>query len=154
MSTGGKKALGVDLAKSLAGLTALAAGITALGKTTGILDQMQRDHTVLSSIAFGLAILAGFGSNRIEALSVVLTSQSARDAVLPVALRGHDLEDPFVVDALERWASGQAASILAGIFLVAAIVMLVAVLPALAMGRRPAAAAAAEPLERTQGSLP
>ncbi|MGH2466629.1 MAG: hypothetical protein ACRDGL_02715, partial [Candidatus Limnocylindrales bacterium] len=85
-------------------------------------------------LAIGLAVLAGFGSNRIQALSVVLTDQAARNAILPAALQGHDLHDPFVVDVLERWAAGQAAGILAGIFLVAAVVMLVAVVPALAMG--------------------
>ena len=87
----------------------------------------------------GLAILTGLGSSRIEALSVVLTDQAARDAVLPPALHGRPLQDPFVVDALETWAAGQAAGILAGLMAVAAIVMLVAILPAVAM--RPRAAA-------------
>ena len=73
------------------------------------------------------------------ALSVVLTDQAARDAVLPPALHGRPLQDPFVVDALETWAAGQAAGILAGLMAVAAIVMLVAILPAVAM--RPRAAA-------------
>ena len=58
----------------------------------------------------GLAILTGFGSNRIEALSVVLTDQVARDAVLPPDLQGRPLQDPFVVDALETWAAGEAAA--------------------------------------------
>lgn len=83
----------------------------------------------------GLAILTGFGSNRIEALSVVLTDQVARDAVLPPDLQGRPLQDPFVVAALETWAAGQAAQILAGLMVVAALVMLVAVVPALAMRR-------------------
>jgi MFS family permease len=81
----------------------------------------------------GLAILTGFGSNRIEALSVVLTDQAARDAVLPLDLQGRPLQDPFVVDALETWAAGEAAHILAGLMAVAAAVMLVAIVPALAM---------------------
>ena len=83
----------------------------------------------------GLAILTAFGSNRIESLTVVLTDQAARDAVLPVALRGRPLVDAFVVDALEAWASGEAAQILAGLMAVAALVMLVAIVPALAMRR-------------------
>lgn len=83
----------------------------------------------------GLAILTGFGSNRIEALSVVLTDQVARDAVLAPDLQGRPLQDPFVVAALETWAAGQAAQILAGLMVVAALVMLVAVVPALAMRR-------------------
>ena len=83
----------------------------------------------------GLAILTGLGSNRIEALSVVLTDQVARDAVLPLDLQGRPLQDPFVVDALETWAAGEAAQILAGLMAVAALVMIVAVVPALAMRR-------------------
>ncbi len=89
----------------------------------------------------GLAILTGLGSNRIEALSVVLTDQAARDAVLPLDLQGRPLQDPFVVDALETWAAGEAAQILAGLMAVAAVVMLAAIVPALAMRRgRPVSA--------------
>ncbi len=55
----------------------------------------------------------------------------------PPALRGRALADPLVVDALETWASAQAASILAGLFLVAAVVLLVAVVPTLLMGAAP-----------------
>jgi len=63
--------------------------------------------------------------------------QLRRDAVLPEALRGRPLEDYLVVDALERWAAGQAASILAWTFVVAAVVTAVAILPTLAMRNRP-----------------
>ena len=45
--------------------------------------------------------------------------------------------DPLVIGALETWASAQAASILAGLFLVAAVVLLVAVVPTLLMGAAP-----------------
>jgi MFS family permease len=83
----------------------------------------------------GLAILTGFGSNRIEALSVVLTDQAARDAVLPPDLQGRPLQDPFVVDVLEAWAAVEAAQILAGLMAVAAAIMLIAILPAMAMRR-------------------
>jgi MFS family permease len=98
----------------------------------------------------GLAILTGLGSNRIEALSVVLVDQVARDAVLPPDLQGRPLQDPFVVDALETWAAGQAAGILAGLMAVAAVVMLVAIVPALAMRRSRASSAA--PASSTIGS--
>jgi len=60
---------------------------------------------------------------------------------LPAALRGRPLEDLLVVDALERWASGQAAGILGGLFLVAAVVMLAAVVPTVAMHARHSPAA-------------
>ena len=88
-------------------------------------------------MAIGLAILAAFGAGRIQALSVVLTDQRARDAILPPALQGHGLHDPFVVAVLERWAAGQAAAILAWIFAIAAAVMLASIVPALALGRPP-----------------
>jgi hypothetical protein len=41
-----------------------------------------------------------------------------------------------VVEALEQWASGEAARILVGVFLVAAIVMAAAALPTMALERR------------------
>jgi len=91
----------------------------------------------MAGMAVGLAVLTAFGTGRIEALSVVLTDQAARDAVLPSALRGRPLADPLVVDVLERWASEQAASILAGLFLVAALVLMLAIVPTL-MLRLPA----------------
>jgi len=92
----------------------------------------------MAGMAIGLAVLTGFGSNRIQALSLVLTDQAARDAVLPPDLRGRPLEDFLVVNALEHWAAGQAAGILAGIFLVAAVVTATALFPTLAMrGRTP-----------------
>lgn len=92
----------------------------------------------MAGMAVALAILSAFGSERIEALSVVLTDQAARDNVLPPGLRGRSLQDGLVIDVLERWAAGEAASILGGLFLVAAGVMAVAALPALAMGGGPA----------------
>lgn len=87
----------------------------------------------MAGMAVGLAVLTAFGTGRIEALSVVLTDQAARDAVLPVELRGRPLADPLVVDVLETWASGQAASILTGLFLVAALVLMLAIAPTLMM---------------------
>jgi len=99
----------------------------------------------MAGMALGLAVLTALGSDRIEALSVVLTDPTARDAVLPPELRGRPLQDGLVVDVLERWASEQAASILAGLFLAAAAIMALALLPALAMGRgRPLPGAAGE----------
>jgi len=89
----------------------------------------------------GLAALTVLGASRIEALSVVLVDQAARDAALPPELRGRPLEDYLVVNALESWAAGQAASILSTLFLVAAAVTAVAILPTLAMRNRPTAAA-------------
>ncbi|MGZ6260981.1 MAG: MFS transporter, partial [Candidatus Limnocylindrales bacterium] len=115
--------------RSAAAVEAL--GQRAFGIASGAVTQAR-----FVGMAAGVAILTAFGSNKIEALSVVLTDRAARDAVLPPALQGRPLQDPFVVDALERWAAGEAASILAGIFLVAALVMLAALLPALFLGGR------------------
>jgi hypothetical protein len=85
----------------------------------------------MAGMAVGLAVLTAFGTGRIEALSVVLTDQVARDAVLPPDLRGRPLADPLVVNVLESWASAQAAAILAGLFLAAALVLMLAIVPTL-----------------------
>ena len=78
---------------------------------------------------------------RIETLSAVYWDAAYRDSVLPPALQGRPLEDVLVIDALERWAAAEAASILAILFLIAGLVTAVAVVPALLMGRgRPAGA--------------
>ena len=101
-----------------------ALGRDAYGLAAGLVTQAR-----FTGMGVGVAILTALGSNRIQSLSVVLTDATARDAVLPVTLRGRPLDDPFVVDALERWAAGQAAGILEGLFIVAAVVMLAAVVP-------------------------
>jgi hypothetical protein len=113
-----------------------AAAIEALGR--GAVGIASAGVTVarMAGMAIGLAVLTGFGSNRIQALSVVLTDQAARDAVLPPELQGRPLVDGLVVNALERWASGEAAGILSGLFMVAAAVMLIAIVPTLAMRPR------------------
>lgn len=105
----------------------------------------------MAGMAIGLAVLTGFGSRRIEALSVVLVDPVARDAVLPPALRGRPLEDGLVIEALETWASAEAASILSGLFLVAAAVLVAAVLPALLM-REPSRRAADQRIIGEHGS--
>ena len=88
-------------------------------------------------MSVGLAALTAFGSTTIDRLSreVYATPESYREFI-PAALRDRPLRDGLVVEALERWASGEAARILVGIFLVAAIVTAAALVPALALGRR------------------
>lgn len=112
------------------------AAVEALGRQAFGMASAGVTVARMAGMAAGLAVLTGLGSNRIQALSVVLTDQAARDAVLPPSLRGRPLQDGLVVDALERWAAGQAAAILAGLFLVAAIVMVLAAIPTLAMHTR------------------
>ena len=133
-------------------------GVTVTARTTAALEALgRRAFGVASStltvgrmlgMAIGVSALTVLGSNRIQSLSVVLTDQAARDAVLPPALQGRPLQDYLVVDALERWAAGQAADILSALFVVAAVVTAIAVLPTLAMRNRPGARARQEPSER------
>ena len=130
-------------------LFGLGFGVTVTSRTTGVLEALGRRAFGVGSaaltvarmlgMAIGVSALTVLGSNRIEALSVVLTNQAARDAVLPPALQGRPLEDYLVVDALERWAAQQADQILSTLFVIAAIVTAIAILPTLAMNNRPGA---------------
>lgn len=123
-------------------------GLTVTARSTAAVEALGRAAFGVASagvtvarmlgMGVGLAALTVFGSNRIEALSVVLVDQQARDAVLPAGLRGRPLEDYLVVDALEEWAAGEASGILATLFIVAAVVTALAILPTLAMRTRPA----------------
>ncbi len=124
-------------------------GLTVTARSTAAVEALGRSAFGVASagvtvarmlgMGVGLAALTVLGSNRIEALSVVLVDQAARDAVLPPSLRGRPLEDYLVVNALEAWAANEAATILSTLFLVAAAVTAVAILPTLAMRNRPAA---------------
>jgi len=135
-------------------LFGLGFGLTVTARSTAAVESVGRAAFGVASagvtvarmlgMGIGLAALTVLGSNRIEALSVVLTDQAARDAVLPPNLQGRPLEDYLVVNALESWAAGQAASILSTLFVVAAIVTAIAILPTLAMRNRPAERHAAQ----------
>jgi hypothetical protein len=113
--------------------------VEALGRNAFGLASAGVTVARMLGMGIGLAALTVLGSNKIQSLSVVLTDQAARDAVLPAGLQGRPLEDYLVVDALESWAAGQAASILSTLFVVAAAVTALAILPTLAMRNRPAA---------------
>ena len=86
-------------------------------------------------MAVGLAVLTAYGSTTIDRLSAEIyeTPEAYLDFV-PEHLRDRPLKDPLVVEALESWASREAASIMVGLYVVAAIVTIVAVPPALALG--------------------
>lgn len=134
-----------DLPVLLAGLAlfGLGFGLTVTPRSSAAVEALGRSGYGIASagvtvarmagMAIGLAVLTGFGTSRIEALSVVLTDAAARDAILPLELVGRPLQDPQVIGALETWASAQAASILGGIFLVAAVVTLLGIIPTLWM---------------------
>jgi MFS family permease len=92
-------------------------------------------------MAIGLAALTAFGSTVIDRLwAQIRATPDAYQAYIPESLRTRPFNDGLVVNALEQWASSQAAQILVGVFLVAAMVMAIAVLPALGLGRRRGAA--------------
>jgi MFS family permease len=93
----------------------------------------------MAGMALGMAILTAFGTTRIDSVT-----EAFNDQILPPDLVGRTMADPLVLDALERWAAGEAASVLGSLFLVAAAILVVAVLPAFMMrdtgsrqGRRP-----------------
>jgi MFS family permease len=119
------------------------AAVEALGPRAFGLASAAVTVARMIGMAIGLAVLTGFGSTRIEQLSLVLTDQAARDRVLPPHLQGRGLDDALVAQVLLRWSAEQAAVILGGLFLVAAVVMVISVVPALLMrDHRPGAAPA------------
>ena len=86
-------------------------------------------------MAIGLAVLTAYGSTTIDRLSAdIYATPDAYLAFIPETLRDRPLRDPLVVEALESWASREAASIMVGLFLVAAVVTVAAIPPALALG--------------------
>ncbi|MEA2538072.1 MAG: hypothetical protein QOF11_2306 [Chloroflexota bacterium] len=88
-------------------------------------------------MAIGLAVLTAYGSTTIDRLTAqIYATPEAYQSVLPPELVGRPFRDGLVVAALERWASGEAARIMVGLFLSAAIVTALAAIPALALGTR------------------
>ncbi len=122
-------------------------GLTVTPRSTAAVDALgQAAFGVASAtvtvarmigMAVGLAALTAFGSTTIDRLyAQVYATADLYKLFIPEALRDRPLKDGLVVQALESWASGEAARILVGIFLVAALVTAVAFLPAVALGGR------------------
>ena len=88
-------------------------------------------------MAVGLAILTAYGSTTIDRLyDQVYATPDAYLEFIPETLQDRPLRDPLVVEALEAWAAGEAARIMVGVFLVAAVVTALAVPPSLLLDRR------------------
>ncbi len=122
-------------------------GLTVTPRSTAAVEAVGREAYGMASatvtvarmigMSVGLAILTAYGSTTIDRLSAsVYATPDAYKMFIPVALRDRPLRDGRVVQALEDWASGQAAEIMVGIFLVAAALTVVAMPLALVMGRR------------------
>ena len=115
-----------------------AAGRAAFGVASSVVTVAR-----MLGMAIGLAVLTAYGSTTIDRLSAdIYATPDAYLAFIPENLRDRPLRDPLVVEALESWASREAASIMVGLFVIAAVVTVAAVPPALALGgasrRRPA----------------
>jgi hypothetical protein len=109
-----------------------AAGSRAFGAASSVVTVAR-----MIGMAVGLAILTAFGSTTIDRLTLQITaSTEAYLEVIPEELRDRPLRDPLVVEALEAWASREAAAIMVGLFLVAAAVTVAAIPPGLALGGR------------------
>ncbi|HUP54874.1 MAG TPA: MFS transporter, partial [Methylomirabilota bacterium] len=107
-----------------------AAGRAAFGAASSVVTVAR-----MVGMAIGLAVLTAYGSTTIDRLSAdIYATPDAYLAFIPESLRDRPLRDPLVVEALESWASREAASIMVGLFVVAAGVTAAAVLPALALG--------------------
>jgi MFS family permease len=98
-----------------------AAGRAAFGMASGMVTVAR-----MAGMAFGMAILTAFATSRIDAVSVAIRDQAYRDHILPAELVGEPLSDPLVLDALERWASAEAATVLGQLFVIAAFVLVIA----------------------------
>ncbi len=89
-------------------------------------------------MAVGMAALTAYGSTTITRLSnEIYGSGDGYKQYIPAYLRDRPINDGLVAQALEQWAASKAATIMVGIFLVAAVVTLAALAPALLLRLRP-----------------
>jgi MFS family permease len=123
-------------------------GLTVTPRSTAAVESAGRASFGMASaivtvarmigMAVGVAILTAYGSTQIDRLydRLFAVDPEGWKAVIPAELRDRPLRDGLVVDALERWAAGEANGILVGMFLAAGVVTIVAIPPGLALGGR------------------
>jgi MFS family permease len=122
-------------------------GLTVTPRSTAAVEAVRLEAYGIASstvtvarmvgMAVGLAILTAYGSTTIDRLyDQVYASADSYLQFIPESLRDRPLRDGLVVEALEQWAAGEAARIMVGIFLVAAVVTAAAIPPSLLLGRR------------------
>ena len=122
-------------------------GLTVTPRSTAAVESAGRQSFGIASavvtvsrmigMAIGLAILTAYGSTTIDRLyDQLYATPEAYQTIIPEDLRDRPLRDPFVVEALEDWASREAAGIMVGLFVVAAGVTIAAIPPGLALGSR------------------
>lgn len=108
-----------------------AAGRSAFGMASGLVTVAR-----MVGMGLGMAILTAFATTRIDSVTLAVRDQDFRDSILPPELVGEPLGEPLVLAALEQWASGEAAVVLGQLFIVAALVLIAAALPAWWMRQR------------------
>ena len=139
--------VGIDTVAIGLGAYGLGFGLTVTPRSTAAVEAVGRHLYGTASavvtvarmlgMAVGLAILTAFGSTTIDRIyDEVYATPDAYLQFIPASLHGRPLRDPLVVGALESWASREAASIMVGLFVVAAAVTAIAIPPALALGGR------------------
>jgi MFS transporter, DHA2 family, triacylglyceride efflux pump len=144
LMSGWTAATRIDAVAGTLGLYGLGFGLTVTPRSTAAVEAVGRRAFGIASatvtlarmvgMAVGLAILTAYGSTTIEHLyDQVYANREAYKQFIPVDLRDRPLKDGLVVEALEEWAAGEGARILAGIFLAAAAVTVVAAPAALVM---------------------
>ena len=88
-------------------------------------------------MAIGMAALTAYGSTTITRISnEIFGGGDTYKQYIPEYLRNRPINDGLVAQALEQWAASKATTIMVGIFLIAAVVTLIAVVPALMLRPR------------------
>jgi hypothetical protein len=142
---GWTSAVALTTVSALLALFGLGFGMTVTPRSTAAVEAAGRGAFGTASatvtvarmigMAIGLSVLAAYGSTVIAHLyDRVYGTADGYKEFIPAELRDRSLKDGLVVQALESWAAGEAAQVMAGLFVVAAGVTVAAVPAALALG--------------------